>query len=87
MPPKKLRGTETTNAQGQDTTRKISARRIHSLHSPWNSSGGTSASSTAPMTTQGVYQRAKRVMKLSTLAFFSAEFSTSSKIRATVLSS
>ena len=85
MPPKKLRGTETTSAQGQDTTRKISARLIHMDQLPVKS-GGTRASSTAPMTTTGVYQRAKRVMKLSTLAFFSAEFSTSSRIRETVLS-
>ena len=86
MPPKKLKGTETTSAQGQDTTRKMSARWIHSPQLP-TKSGGSRASSSAPITTQGVYQRAKRVIKLSTRAFFSAEFSTSSRMRATVLSS
>ena len=86
MPPKKLRGTETTSAQGQDTTRKISARRSQSLQAPCPSRGGSSASSSALATTSGVYQRAKRVMKFSTRAFFSAEFSTSSRMRATVLS-
>ncbi len=39
------------------------------------------------MTTAGVYQRAKRVMKASVFAFLAAEFSTSSKILETVDSS
>ena len=86
IPPKKLSGTETTSAQGQDTTRKISARLIHPLHAPPPRSGGSTASSSALTTTRGVYQRAKRVMKFSTRAFFSEEFSTSSRMRATVLS-
>ena len=46
--------------------------------------GGTSASSTAAMTTAGVYHRAKRVMKFSVCAFFIEAFSTSSRIRANV---
>ena len=95
MPPKNDSGTETTSAHGHETTRKVSARsihllqRLHVLGVPMNmeTSGGIIASTTAPMTTQGVYQREKRVMKFSALAFFSEEFSTSSRIFATVLSS
>ncbi len=53
MPPKKLKGTDITRAQGQDTTRKVSARFIHSPQPPTNR-GGSTASSTAPITTAGV---------------------------------
>ena len=95
MPPKNDSGTETTSAHGHETTRKVSARSIHLLQRPhvlgvpmsMETSGGIIASTTAPITTQGVYQREKRVMKFSALAFFSEEFSTSSRIFATVLSS
>ena len=54
MPPKKLNGTEITSAQGQEMTRKVSARRIHSPKGCWNTSGGTRASKTAANTTAGV---------------------------------
>ena len=60
MPPKKLSGTEimavgvaSPSAQGQEMTRKMSARRTHSDHSPVNR-GGTTASTAAAMTTAGV---------------------------------
>ena len=45
------------------------------------------ASSSAPMTTAGVYQRAKRVMNASVVAFLSVASSTSDRIRSTVDSS
>ena len=45
------------------------------------------ASTAATPTTMGVYTRAKRVMKFSVRAFFSAAFSTSSRMRLTVESS
>ena len=91
MPPKNDSGTETTSAHGHETTRKVSARSIHLLQRlhvlgvpmSMETSGGIIASTTAPITTQGVYQREKRVMKFSALAFFSEEFSTSSRIFAT----
>ena len=51
--PKKLRGTDSTSAQGQDTTRKISARWNHSPQPPTNR-GGSTASTVAASTTQGV---------------------------------
>ena len=54
MPPKKPSGMEMTSAQGHDTTRNDSALCIQSAHSPWNSSGGTTASSTASPQTIGV---------------------------------
>ena len=82
MPPKKLKGTEMTSAQGQETTRKISAR-VHWLQSPLTSEG-TTASSTAAMTTQGVYTRANLVMKFSARAFLLPAFSTRSRILETV---
>ena len=56
--PKNDSGTEMTNAHGQDTTRNDSARVSQDIHTapsliPRNS-GGTTASSTAPITTAGV---------------------------------
>ena len=84
MPPKKESGTEMTSAQGQEMTRKMSARWIHIEKEPPVTSGGTTASRAAPMTTQGVYQRAKRVMKFSAFAFLLLAFSTRSRILATV---
>ena len=83
MPPKKLSGTEITSAQGQDTTRKISARETHSPQSPVISDGNT-ASSSADRHTAGVYQRANFVMKFSDFALLEEAFSTSSRMRATV---
>ena len=53
MPPKKVRGIEMTSAQGQLITRKVSARIIQSSQPPKNS-GGTMASTSAPMQTAGV---------------------------------
>ena len=42
MPPKKLRGTEMTRAQGQEMTRKISARWNQSCHTvPTRKPGST----------------------------------------------
>lgn len=43
-----------TRAQGQDTTRKFSARVIHLANCQPSKKGGSSASATAPATTQGV---------------------------------
>ena len=54
IPPKKVSGTEMTSAHGQEMTRKISARSIQTFHAPSPASGGSSASSSAPKTTQGV---------------------------------
>ena len=54
MPPKKPRGMEMTSAQGQEMTRKISARWIQMPHASWNSRGGSTASKTAAITTRGV---------------------------------
>ena len=84
IPPKKVSGTLTTSAQGQETTRNTKARCTQTLHGWLNSSGGMTASRAAPATTQGVYQWANRVMKPSTLAFCSEAFSTSSSILAAV---
>ena len=84
MPPKKLRGMEMTRAQGQETTRKFKARVNHIFQVPKPSTGGSTASTTAATTTAGVYTRAKRVMNCSLLAFLAEEFSTRSRMRATV---
>ena len=84
MPPKKLRGTEMTSAQGQLTTRKLSARYPQSPQSPPLMMDGTRKRSSAAAQTAGVYTRAKRVIKLSTFAFLSLAFSTMSRIFATV---
>ena len=83
MPLKKVSGTEITSAQGQEITRKVSARRIHSIHWPSNREGIT-ASSSAARHTRGVYTFAKRVMNRSVLALAWPEFSTRSRIFATV---
>ena len=53
MPPKKLRGTDITSAQGQDTTRNVRARLSQSAQFPKNM-GGITASAAAHMTTTGV---------------------------------
>lgn len=53
MPAKKESGMEMTSAQGQDTTKKLSARYTHVDQSPVISPG-TTASSAATMTTAGV---------------------------------
>ncbi|MNJ47970.1 hypothetical protein D3C77_431490 [compost metagenome] len=55
MPPKKPSGIETTRAQGQEMTRNTKARYTQSEKvAPLKSSGGTTASNTATMTTNGV---------------------------------
>ena len=65
MPPKKLSGTEITSAQGQEMTRKISARWSHSVQVvPARNAGsegnaasrmvGIRNSASAAYTTQGV---------------------------------
>ena len=87
MPPKKPRGTEMTNAQGQETIKKMQARLIQGAAGAPKKSGGISASRSAVTVTIGVYQRAKRVMKFSIRVFFSLALSTSCRIRATVESS
>src|SRR5574344_1042511 len=90
IPPKNERGTDTTSAHGHDTTRKTQALVSHTdqmLQSDTpRKTGGITARSTAAATTQGVYHLANLVIKFSTLAFFSDEFSTSSRIFDTVLS-
>ena len=53
IPPKKVSGIEMTSAQGQLMTRKVSARMSQSSQLPSNS-GGTTASTSAPMQTAGV---------------------------------
>ena len=53
MPPKKVSGTEITSAQGQDTTRNVSARCTHTPHCPVMREG-TTASARAANTTAGV---------------------------------
>ena len=87
MPPKKVSGMEMTSAQGQLMTRKVRARSTQTVQPPPSTSGGSRASSNAARQTAGVYQRANFVMKFSTLAFFRLEFSTRSRILATVDSS
>ena len=54
IPPKKERGTEMTSAQGQETTRNISAWWTQGPKGSRRMSGGRKASSAAPMTTAGV---------------------------------
>ncbi len=84
MPPKKVSGMEMTSAQGQLMTRKVRARSSHTVQPPPSTSGGSTASARAAPQTPGVYHRANLVMKFSTLAFFRLEFSTKSRILATV---
>ena len=73
-----------TSAQGQLMTRKVSARSSQVTQPPPSTSGGSTASASAAAQTAGVYQCANLVMKFSTFAFFRLEFSTRSKILATV---
>ena len=47
-------GTLITSAQGHETTKKVSARKIQSPQAPKPSSGGTTASTAAAPTTNGV---------------------------------
>jgi hypothetical protein len=55
MPPKKLKGMDTTNAQGQDTTRNTRALFIHSAKvAPGTTRGGITAREAAANTTKGV---------------------------------
>lgn len=54
IPPKKDKGTEMTSAQGQEITKNSNARNTHFPKSKEpETSGGTTASTTAPMTTAG----------------------------------
>ena len=53
-PPKNDRGTESTKAQGQDTTKNTRARVIQLAKSSFGSTNGTKASNTAQPTTIGV---------------------------------
>jgi len=53
-PLKKPRGIEITIAHGQETTSAESPLYIHSLHSPWKKSGGTTIISKAIRQTMGV---------------------------------
>ena len=77
-----------TSAQGQEITKKVMARITHSRQTPASDmlikSGGITAKRTAPITTVGVYIRAKRVMKFSLFDLFSAELSTRASILWTV---
>ena len=84
MPPKKLRGMLMTSAQGQLTTRKVRARCSHMVQGPPRKKLGRIASASASPQTVGVYHRANLVMKFSALAFLLLEFSTRSRILATV---
>ncbi|MPM56253.1 hypothetical protein SDC9_103055 [bioreactor metagenome] len=55
IPPKKLRGTEITKAQGQEMTRKVNALKIHSVKgASLKVNGGIKASIAARITTAGV---------------------------------
>ena len=54
IPLKYVSGTDITRAQGQETTRKLSARIIQSLKSPPMIRGGINASTAADITTIGV---------------------------------
>ena len=55
MPAKKLKGTDITKAQGQETTKNVRAMSIHlEKFLSGVSSGGTIAKNTASPTTSGV---------------------------------
>ena len=54
MPPKKLKGTEITRAQGQEITRKVQARWIQIRKLVPVRMGGSTASTRALITTMGV---------------------------------
>ena len=64
MPAEYASGTETAMAHGLDRTSTVSARPIHLTHSP-PKSGGSTAITSANITTAGVYIRAKRAVKRS----------------------
>ena len=49
MPPKKLRGTLITSAQGQETTRNVRPRRIQSDQAPVISPPPSASSAAAPV--------------------------------------
>ena len=85
IPLKKLKGTEITKAQGQDTTKNDKALNIQSLklYSPLMI-GGKIASNTAKLITIGVYIFANLVINLSDVDFLAAAFSTKSKTLLTV---
>ena len=86
-PPKKLKGTDITRAQGQDTTKKLHARYTHTDQGCPSTKGGANASISASATTTGVYTLANLVIKFSAFAFLELAFSTSSRIFDTVESS
>ena len=50
MPPKKLRGTLITSAQGQETTKNVRPRKIQSGHAPVTIPPPTASSAAAPVT-------------------------------------
>lgn len=89
-PPKNVSGTLMTRAQGHDTTRKMRARWSHPAKSaakpPAENRGGTMASSTAAMTTTGVYTLANLVMNDSLRDLLLSALSTRLRILETVLS-
>ena len=77
-----------TSAQGQLMTRKVSDLYSQSEKTaPGRKMGGRIARRIARITTEGVYQRAKEVMKFSERDFLLLAFSTSSKILLAVESS
>ncbi len=89
-PPKNVKGTLITRAQGQDTTRKMSARCNQignaSKYPALENIGGTNASTSAAKTTIGVYTLANFVMNDSLRDLLSSAFSTRLIILDTVLS-
>ena len=86
MPQKKVSGTLTTSAQGQDTVRNTSALCTQVAQSPVIRDG-TMATSTARANTAGVYTLAKRRMKFSLLLFLSEASLVMLSMRVTALSS
>ena len=83
MPPKNASGTDMTRAHGQDITRKVQALSIQSPKFPVKSPdiiGGRNASTTAAITTAGVYTLANLVIKFSVTDFLDDASSTSSSI-------
>ena len=89
IPPKKLSGIDMTNAHGQLITSVVSALISHLDHSeefPITrlTTGGITASASAPIHTVGVYTFANLVIKFSERDFFILEFSTRSSILDTV---
>ena len=80
MPAKNVKGTDKTNAQGQDITRNVNARSSHIAEGIVVNIGGIIAIIIAKNTTIGVYIFANFVMKFSVFAFLSEEVSISSRI-------